>query len=137
MDEKEQKKGDLSKTDFVLMLCVAIFFDVVLAAIQLIPAIGSVAADVFDVIPDMIFGIWFFLKGTTKKKGFWTSFGIASFIEYIPILNILPAWTAEVIYVYSQQKQDVILAKAAGVVGGAALGAGLFLNEDKKQKNVG
>lgn len=121
MEDKEKNKPKVSKKDFILMLVVAIFFDVTLAGIQLIPFAGSVAASVFSVIPFMSFFIWYKILDidfVNPKKAF-TFFG-CSFIEFIPGLNAFPAWTLSIIIMYILQKKDVILAKAAGVVGGVA-----------------
>ena len=121
MAAEKIKKGQISKKDFILMLSVAIFFDIIFGLIQIIPGVGSVAASVFNVIPLMLFFIWYRLLGVdfaNPKKSI--SFFGASIIEIIPGVNILPAWTAEITYMYILQKKDVILAKAAGAVGGAA-----------------
>jgi hypothetical protein len=115
------KKETISKTTFAMMLAVAIFFDVALSVIQLIPFAGSVAAMVFNVVPFMLFYLWYTMEGISfvnPKKAF-TFFG-CSFIEFIPFANILPAWTASVIIMYVLQKKDILLEKAAGVVGGVA-----------------
>ncbi len=125
MQDKPQKQNtndpQISKKDFALMLTVAIFFDVVLAVIQLIPIVGSVAASVFNVIPFIGFFIWYQLLGLDfkKPKKAFTFFG-CSLIEFIPVINALPGWTSEVVIMYIMQKKDDILAKAVGVVGGAA-----------------
>jgi hypothetical protein len=119
--EQNNNKPQISKKDFIYMLVVAIFFDLVLALIQLIPIAGSVAASVFNVIPLMGFFIWYKLLGlnfANPKKAF-TFFG-CSFIEFIPPINILPAWTASIVIMYILQKKDIILSKLSGVVGGAA-----------------
>lgn len=103
------------------MLAVALFFDGVLALIQLIPIAGSVAASVFTVIPFMLFFIWYKLQGVNfAKPSKSITFLGGSLIEFIPALNALPGWTAEVVVMYILQKKDVILAKAAGAVGGVA-----------------
>jgi hypothetical protein len=120
-EQQEKEKPLLSVKDFILMLVVALFFDGVLALIQLIVVVGSVAASVFNVVPVMLFFIWFLLKGISfaKKKNSLSFFG-ATLIEFIPVVNALPAWTAEVVTIYIMQKKDAILAKAAGLAGGAA-----------------
>lgn len=125
MEDKYQEKPKegvkISKKDFVLMLAVAIFFDVTLGLIQLIPIAGSVAASVFNAIPFTGFFIWYQLLGLDfkKPKRALTFFG-CSIVEFIPALNALPGWTFEVVVMYIMQKKDFILAKAAGVVGGVA-----------------
>jgi hypothetical protein len=114
-------KPKISKKDFALLLFVAIFFDVVLSAIQLIPFVGSVASMVFNVIPLTLFYIFYSQLGisfSNPKKAI--SFWGAGIIEFIPIVNIIPAWTAEVIFMYVLQRKEEILAKAVGVVGNVA-----------------
>jgi hypothetical protein len=123
---QEQNKELISKTNFFIMLVAAIFVDVVLSLIQLIPFAGSVAASVFNVIPLMIFFIWYKLLGISfanPKKA--VSFFGASVIEFIPIINILPTWTAEIIYMYTLQNKDKILSVVAGATKVASVtGAG-------------
>jgi hypothetical protein len=97
-------------------------FDIVLALIQLIPFAGSVAASVFNVIPLMVFFIWYKLLGISfanPKKAI--SFFGASIIEFIPLLNVLPTWTAEIIYMYTLQNKDKILSVVAGATKVAAV----------------
>lgn len=118
--EEKKEKPKISKKDFFLMLAVAVFFDIVLALIQLIPVAGSVMASVFGVIPFMGFFIWYQLLGLDFKnpKKAFTFFG-CSILEFIPVINALPAWTCEVVVMYIMQKKDIILEKAAGAVGKA------------------
>ena len=120
-EQKPAEKPKISKTDFFKMLAVAIFFDATLAVIQLIPVAGSVAAMVFNVIPLMLFFIWYLLLGisfSNPKKGL--SFFGASLVEFIPIINILPTWTMEVCYMYFLENSAKILGKLAGMTGSAA-----------------
>ncbi len=139
-EEKEKSGGHISKTDLFKMLAVAIFFDVILALIQLIPIAGSVASAVFNVVPFMIFFIWYKLLGISfaNPKKSISFFGVGV-IEFIPIINILPTWTLEIVYMYVLQKKDVILEKAAGIVGGAAGATGLASTAAKAvgAKNIG
>lgn len=110
-----EKKSKISKIDFAKMLVVAIFFDATLALIQLIPVAGSVMSMVFGVIPLMIFFIWYRLLGisfSNPKKGI--SFFGASLIELIPIVNILPTWTLEVIWMYVLENKEALLNKVPG-----------------------
>ncbi|MEI7513269.1 MAG: hypothetical protein WCJ74_01460 [bacterium] len=122
-----QEPSRISKTDFGLMLATAIFFDVVLAAIQLIPFAGSAAAMSFNTVPLMIFFIWYKLKGInfSNPKRAFSFFGTA-IIEFIPVINALPTWTAEVIYMYTLENKDKILSvagKATKVAAVASFGA--------------
>jgi len=113
--EQNKEKSHISKKNFVLMLVAAIFVDIVLALIQLIPVAGSVAASVFNVIPLLGFYIWYRLLGISfanPKKA--VSFFGASLIEFIPFINALPTWTAEIIYMYTLQNKDKIVSVVAG-----------------------
>ena len=117
-------RSKITKMLFAKMLAVAIFFDVSLGAIQLIPVAGSIMASVFNVVPLTVFYIWYKIEGTSfsnPKKAI--SFFGASLIEFIPLVNALPAWSAEITYMYILDKKDVILEKAAGAAGGIAGGA--------------
>ncbi|MEI6480378.1 MAG: hypothetical protein WCO12_02540 [bacterium] len=122
--EQTKPEPKITKILFAKMLAVAIFFDVSLGAIQLIPVAGSIMASVFNVVPLTVFFIWYKIEGTSfsnPKKAI--SFFGASLIEFIPLVNALPAWSAEITYMYILDKKDVILEKAAGAAGGVAGGA--------------
>ncbi len=122
--QPESPKPKITKMLFAKMLAVAIFFDVTLGAIQLIPVAGSIMASVFNIVPLTVFFIWYKIEGisfSNPKKAI--SFFGASLIEFIPLVNALPAWSAEITYMYILDKKDVILEKAAGVAGGVAGGA--------------
>jgi glycopeptide antibiotics resistance protein len=88
----QEKKG-LNNTTIVLMICVAIFFDVLQALLTFI-FMGWVVG----IFAFLTFYLWFKLRGLSfmKPKRLLT-FGGASLIEIIPFLSALPAWTAAII----------------------------------------
>jgi hypothetical protein len=124
---QKPEASHISKTDFGLMLSTAIFFDLTLAVIQLIPFAGSAAAMTFNTVPLMLFFIWYKLKGidfSNPKRGF--SFFGTAVIEFIPVINALPTWTAEIVYMYTLENKDKILSIVSGatkVAGVAGFGA--------------
>lgn len=120
-EEQTQQKPRITKVTFFLMLSCAILFDLAMGLIQLIPVAGSVIATVFNVVPLLGFFIWYKILGISfaNPKRSLSFFG-ASLIEFIPVLNALPTWTAEVIYMYTLENADKILAVAGSVTGNAA-----------------
>lgn len=91
MNEKE-KKPRFKNTTIVFMVVVAIFFDVLQWLLAFI-FMGWMVS-IFAVLT---FYLWFRLNGVkfVSPKRIGTLFG-GFFIEIIPILNVLPAWTAAV-----------------------------------------
>ncbi len=121
--EEQEEKPKISKSDFGLMLSVALFFDLTLGLIQLIPFAGSIFAMVFNVVPLTLFYIWYTFKGVSfanKKNS--VSFLGASLIEFIPVVNILPAWTAEITFMYLMQNKNSVISKAVNKVANVGVG---------------
>ena len=112
MPPKEQK-SKISKATFYEMLAVAILFDLV----SLIPILGTIS----DIGALLIFYIWYKIKGVSfsnPKRG--ASLILTAIIEAIPIIDMIPTWTFEVIYMYTLENKEVLLAKVAGAAGGVA-----------------
>ncbi len=88
-----------------LMLGVAIFFDIVIALINLIPAVGQALSFFAGIFAFMTFWLWFKMNGmkfsSPKKAGAMIG---GSIIEIIPVLNALPAWTATILYLTRIEK---------------------------------
>lgn len=123
------RNSKISKTTFYEMLVVALFFD----AISLIPIVGTIS----DVGALLIFYIWYKMCGVSfsnPKRG--ASLIITAIIEAVPLLDMLPTWTAEVIYMYTLENKEVLLGKVAGVVGvGSVAGSALNLAGAKDAGN--
>lgn len=103
----DAKYGQVSNIVAVLIISVAVFFDLVQALIDVfhfIPVVGNIFAMVatwlVSAVAFFIFWFWFMLYGvhfnTTKRVA---SMGGGFLIELIPVLNALPAWTLAVILV--------------------------------------
>lgn len=89
----EENQPKISTGEWVLLLLAAVMFDL----ITWIPFLGT-AVNFFAI---GIFWLIFFLKGThlgiIKKI---LNFFVPGFIEFIPLINIFPAWTASIIVAY-------------------------------------
>ncbi|MDO8424127.1 MAG: hypothetical protein Q7S54_00765 [bacterium] len=107
-----EKKG-LNNTTIALMICVAVFFDVLQVLLSFL-WLGWLAG----IFAGLTFWLWFRMHGISfmKPKRFLT-FGGASLIEVIPIpfLAALPAWTAAVSYLALSSKLQEIV-PGAGIV---------------------
>lgn len=93
------------------MISTALFFDAWQALIQLIPGLGQIFASLVAMFAFMTFWFWFRLHGikfSTAKRS--AIMGGGFFIELIPILNILPAWTLAVTLVIT----DLRIKKSKG-----------------------
>lgn len=107
------------------MISVAVMFDLIQFLVNLlhfIPGIGNtvafVATSIITVIAGATFYLWFRFNGvkfTTPKRAL--SFGGGFLLEFIPILNALPAWTLAVILVIGTTRLPKVIQDAAGVAG--------------------
>ena len=114
------RNSKISKTTFYEMLVVAVFFDLV----SLIPILGTIS----DIGALLIFYIWYKICGVSfsNPKRSLSFFGTA-IIEAIPLLDMLPTWTVEVIYMYTLENKEVLLGKVAsagGVAGVSSVAGG-------------
>lgn len=76
------------------MVVVALLFDLVNAAVNLIPFLGQVFSILISIVGYCTFGLWFMKRGVgfvDPRKA--ASFFGSGIIEAIPILNILPGLT--------------------------------------------
>lgn len=85
----------------ILMISTALFFDLLLGILGQIPILGSALA----ILPLLTFALWFKLHGmkfTSPKK--LLTLPVATIIEAVPILNILPGWTVAVLVMLNADK---------------------------------
>ena len=93
---------------WMLMGMAALFFDTTGALINLIPGVGQVLEEFNDAFADMVFWLWFKMKGGTYSKT--TLFG-TFIVKFIPFLDILPEYTLMIILLYFQAKAKKVVAK--------------------------
>lgn len=111
---EEKRHGELGGVTFILMLIVALFFDGIQALFQLIPVAGQILAMIIGLLAYLTFFLWFMLKG----QRFLTAGKIIAmtgtlFVEIIPIVNALPAWTLSIVLMFITSK----LGRAAPALG--------------------
>lgn len=85
------------------MIAVAVFIDAIQAGVNLMDAIpfvglilSSVVSDGISIFAFLTFFLWFHLAGLKFDSKIAASTVGAFFIELIPVLNALPAWTLSV-----------------------------------------
>ncbi len=97
----EQKEKGLSNTTIVLMVSVAFFYD----ALQWL--LGWIFMGwLVTIFAGLTFYVWFKSKGMSfmKPKRF-AAFGGSFIVEFIPVIgDILPAWTAAIVYLALDSK---------------------------------
>lgn len=113
-EQEEQKKTHLiSTTSFVIMLVIAALCDGVSFLLGLLVVDGGILNDIFVFTVNL--GIWFWTAthGMGLKGAMGGGAGMV--IEIIPVLNLLPTFTALVIalYIASRVKEKVPLPGAA------------------------
>lgn len=97
----------ISKITFACMIGAALFFDTVQFGANLmhfIPVIGNILAVIISsgvsIFAWLTFFLWFRLVGTKfDSKIVATTVG-TFFIELIPVLNALPAWTLSIVVIF-------------------------------------
>jgi hypothetical protein len=112
-----------SKIDFVFMLGVAGFFDLISGLINLIPGIGGFMSTIF-ITPTGTFILWFMYKKRGiefKSAKSIAKFGGASLIELVPVLNVLPGFILNVLLNYGGKE-------AKEMVGNTVPGAKSLMN---------
>lgn len=104
----------ISKITMVAMIAVALFFDGIQFAaglINFIPFVGFILALVItsgvSIFAWLTFFLWFRLAGSKFDSKIVSTTVGTFFIELIPILNALPAWTLSivVIFIFFQTKK--------------------------------
>lgn len=100
----DDKKTKITETQKWLMLGVAITFDTT-TLVNLIPVVGQIGSFFVGLFATMTFWLWFLMNGMSFSKP-KNVLGLAggSIIEMIPVLNVLPAWTATILYLTRVEK---------------------------------
>ncbi len=117
MDNGERK---INNTTLAFMLVVAGAIDLVQFFLGLL-FVGLFMNWAISIIVWLTFYLWFKIKGVDFFYNPWRvlGFGGGLVAEVVPILNLLPVWTAAVIFVALSQRAEEA-AKKGGVVGNVA-----------------
>ncbi len=111
----EDKKPQISDPIKVLMLVVAIFFDVVKFGINFIPVLGQVLSVFVGIFAQMTFWLWFKMKGVSYNSSKRLIPVIsATLIGFIPFLDMIPDLTFEMLFVLGTLKAEEVLEKVPG-----------------------
>lgn len=123
----------------ILMIGAALLFDLAQAIVGWIPFVGNAAADIMSLFIFVTFFIWFGMNGismiTPKRLSALVGGGL---VEMVPYLNILPAWTAVVIYLIGTTKIQEIADKNPALASLAMTAGGKIksLNKDDRLPHV-
>lgn len=114
IEKKIEKRNRAHTSTFILMLSVAIIFDIVQGGLVAIPFVGWILSSLISIFAWLTFYVWTSIKGwglsDTVKQAIVT--WAIPFVEIIPILNVLPAWTLKVVLSYSFLKAEDALYNA-------------------------
>ncbi len=111
----ESDKPKISDPIKVLMLVVAVFFDVVKFGINFIPILGQVLAILVGIFAQMTFWLWFKMKGVSYNSAKRLIPVIsATLIGFVPFLDMIPDLTLEMIFVLGTLKAEEVLEKVPG-----------------------
>lgn len=106
----EEPRDPVSTADLILLLSLAGFLDLGSFLANLIPVVGGAASDLIFTLPGTLI-FWFMYKkrgievGSPKVASRF--FGTTA-IEFIPVLNILPSFIAQVLLVVGASKAKKI-----------------------------
>ncbi len=93
--EDESQKIGLGS--IYLMIGTALFFDLIIFLINLIPVIGQIISIVIGGMAYIVFFLWFMMKGVKLMTGKRiAAMGSGLVISLIPLVNMLPAITGSV-----------------------------------------
>lgn len=106
-----KKDGQIDNATGGLMIGTAIVYDLANAGINLIPVAGNIGASFISVFACMHFWLWFKLHGVSfsKKPGRAISFFGCELIEFIPVLNVLPATTLGVFLTIASTRAEALV----------------------------
>lgn len=119
---KPEPADQLSFGTIFLMIGTAMFFDVFQAISGFIVFDFGLIGNMITFFAFMTFWFWFWTKGIKfNRPSRALTFGGATIIEFIPWVNMLPAWTLAVVIIIGTTKAK----KVAGIIPGAdkAVGA--------------
>ncbi len=102
-------KKRMTKWTFIGMLIVAIIMDIIQIILEFF-AIGVVGDTILTIIGWVIFFPWLHMHGIRFTGKIAKIAGLGSLLEFIPIVNALPAWTFMIIRVYASTKTPPIAA---------------------------
>jgi len=128
MDEGAKEKG-LTNTTVVLMICVALFYD----ALQWL--LGWIFMGwLVTIYAGLTFYVWFKIKGISfMKLKRLATFSGSFIIELIPVIgDVLPAWTASIVYLAIDSK----IKKVAGAIPGGNIALSAAGNKIIRNKNM-
>lgn len=115
-----EKDGQIDNITGGLMIGTAIAYDLANAGINLIPIAGTIAASFISVFAGMHFWLWFKLHGVSfsKNPSRALSFFGCELIEFIPVLNVLPATTLGVFLTISSTRVEALVGLKSPTKGG-------------------
>jgi hypothetical protein len=121
----EKEKNPLKDTTVFLMIFTALLFDAIQALIGWIPFSGDILSSFFSIFAFLTFFLWFKMHGIkmmTPKR--LASLAGGTFVELVPYLNLLPAWTGVVVYLIGSTKIKEMTAKHPTLAKGAIAAGG-------------
>lgn len=108
---EEQKKSNIGKGTWMILIGTAIFFDVIEALISLIPILGEIIAMAIDALAFATFWLIFKMNDHEySRRAFLGGF----IVGFIPIINMLPECTLSIVMLYFDAKARNALAKVPG-----------------------
>jgi hypothetical protein len=111
MDKEKPTPSKIGPGTWMILIGIALFFDVLEAIMSLIPILGEIIAMSIDGIAFATF--WLIFKINNEKYSRKTMIA-GAIIGFIPIINILPECTVTIVKLYFDAKTKNVLAKTLG-----------------------
>ncbi len=110
-DNQDEKQHAISTFSFIVMLGVAAICDAIsfgLSLLTILGGIGLILNDIFVFCVNIGIWLWTFFKGMGFKGAL--AGGASTVIEFIPVLNALPTFTAEIValFIYSRVTEKAL-----------------------------
>ncbi len=109
--ENSTHSSKITKGNFVLLMLIACFFDALSFVLNFLPVIGGVVAMLFSTIPGngilwIMYGrLGIDMKSSRVAKRFWGT----ALVEFLPVVNALPAMVANVMLVTAAEKSKSLI----------------------------
>jgi hypothetical protein len=100
-----EKPQTIPTSTGLLMIGTAALFDTFQFILNLIPVVGQMLSVIIVTIPaGLAFWLWFKIAGGSFSKTRQITLGSGFLIEFTPVINALPAWTAAVLICLGSNK---------------------------------
>jgi hypothetical protein len=126
-------KKPITKWTFAGWLTIAILMDLVQIILDFL-AVGVIANTILTIFGYIVFLPWFWLHGIRFQGKTAKTLGLGTLLEFIPVINALPAWSFMIIRVYLNSKTPPVITNVIAAEADPKLA--LQRNQVEQRKNI-